>query len=135
MAKKLIISGGPLTIDGVKYHSPDMKLTVEGEDLQVSDGHHTMREVYEHRYVLFCKLLQLLSMDGLAPLVWKSKLHSDGTMFDDSFICGIGDLPGHQITYHLPLKYWDGLDILELDNAPIWDGHGPADVLERLREL
>jgi hypothetical protein len=72
---------------------------------------------------------------GPGVSVWKSKLHADGTMFDGWFIAGIGKAMGEQITYHLPLKYWDECEGKELEHAPEWDGHTPAEVLERLKNL
>ena len=66
-----------------------------------------------------------------------SALHSDNTMFDGWFIMGIGTEPGKQITYHLPMRFFDeALKFCEyLHRAPEWDGHTAADVLKRLREL
>ena len=102
----------------------------------ISDGYHTFDELYEHRIVLFIQLCSWIKSNGLGPYVWKSLLHSDGSKFDGWFVAGIGTLPGHQMTYHLPLSKWDECDDLtELPRAPEWDGHTPADVLERLRKL
>lgn len=54
----------------------------------------------------------------------------------DWFIAGINKEKGNQITYHLRKSiYWDKLKVEELDNAPEWDGHTPADVIERLLKL
>ena len=64
---------------------------------------------------------------------WKSKLHADGTMFDDFFIVGI-DTPEGQFTYHYHIDNWDLFDVLELPNAPEYDGHTPGDVT-RLHSL
>ena len=107
----------------------------------ISDGYHTFGELYEHRIALFIALCRMTKAesghwtDGEVKMVWRSKLHSDGTMFDDSFILGIGRVRGHQITYHLPLSYWDMTEFAyTMDNAPEWDGHTSADVLERLKK-
>lgn len=91
---------------------------------ETSDGYHTFNELYEHRHLLFSKLAE-----------WKSKKHSDGTMFDDWFIAGIGKDKGEQITYHIPLRLWDSFNCEELDTAPEWDGHTANDVLKRLTKL
>lgn len=91
---------------------------------EFSDGYHTFNELYEHRHLLFSKLAE-----------WKSKLHSDGTMFDGWFIAGIGEEEGKQITYHIPMRLWDIFRCKELDKAPKWDGHTPNDVLNRLSKL
>lgn len=98
---------------------------VFGDTGKISDGYHTFDELYDHRHLLF---LCLLSQIG----GWKSKFHSDGTMFDDFFIAGT-ELKGKIITYHIPIKYWNLCQAKELDNAPEWDGHTSNDVLDRLR--
>ena len=69
--------------------------------------------------------------------VWRSKLHSDGTMFEGGwFIMGIRKKEGVQVTYHLPLKYWEETDFAEtLEKSPKWDGHTEEDVLERIKNL
>lgn len=103
-----------------------LKVSMDGEDStgRISDGQHTFDELYEHRIVLYITMLRCMS--GARQLAWRSKLHSDGT----------GYAAGEQITYHIPLEYWDETDFAEtLDKAPEWDGHTSADVLERLKSL
>ena len=102
---------------------------------KISDGYHTFDELYEHRYWLWIKYTELLSSVSEAP-IWRSKLHSDGSMFENSFVLGYGTEPGEQITYHLPLRLWDATKFAEtLERAPKYDGHAPADALERLTGL
>lgn len=105
----------------------------------ISDGYHTFKELYDHRIVLFiafCKLYQDEYTTQHRIPVWKSKLHSDGTMFDGWFIMGINWKLGEQITYHLPMKYWEKTKFAdELVNAPTWDGHTSADVVERILKI
>lgn len=65
---------------------------------------------------------------------WRSKLHSDMTMYDGMFIAGMY-LPEGDITYYLPMSLWSVLDrsnIATLDTAPEFDGHTSNDVLYRL---
>lgn len=101
---------------------------------EVSDGYHTFAELYEHRHALWLAVCRFWS--GYSCVVWRSKLHADGTMFDDSFILGIHKAPGSQITYHLPLRLWDAADFADtLDCAPPYDGHTSADVVERINHL
>lgn len=109
----------------------------------ISDGYHTMSELYEHRYALFAALIKVYD-NYLTPLgsrvkCWKSKLHDDGTIFDDSFIVGMSiqkfDGTHESITYHLPLSWWGKFNVVELDKAPTWDGHTPKNVIERLLRL
>lgn len=98
-----------------------------------SDGHHTFGELYEHRYLLWIALCRMVY---LHYPVWRSKLHADGTMFEDSFVLGIGKKEGEQMTYHLHLRDWDRCSFAEtLDNAPVYDGHKPEDVLRRIEEM
>ncbi|MFA5130720.1 MAG: hypothetical protein WC477_07480 [Patescibacteria group bacterium] len=123
------------------------EMLVEVADLsQVSDGYHTIAELYDHRIALFIALCLLLkrqeNMIGHIPegesFVWRSKYHSDGELAfgGEWFVLGIGKVKGFQITYHLPISRWDETAFAEtLDRAPEWDGHTAADVLERLKQL
>ena len=116
-------------------------IRAEGENLEVSDGYHTFDELYEHRIVLFIALCKILYADpqyqtGQKADIWRSKLHSDGTSFDEWFIMGIGRNKGEQITYHLPISKWDETEFAETrEKAPEFDGHTSDDVLERLKNL
>lgn len=119
----------------VTYHAEAIKealtLATEAEKPkgEISDGYHTFNELYDHRHSLFCALTKSYSEKS-----WKSKLHSDGTMFDGWFIAGIETGEGNA-TYHLPISWWADFDIDELPNAPKWDGHTSADVIVRIRTL
>lgn len=111
------------------------------------DGYHTFDELYEHRITLFIAFCKELAANRIREAiqggmvryakVWRSKLHSDGTMFDGGwFILGIGKDKGDQITYHLPIAKWDETHFAEtLIKAPEFDGHTSEDVLERLKRL
>ena len=99
-------------------------MTINGS---TSDGYHTFDELYEHRHTLF--LLVCTKYAG-----WKSKLHDDGTMFDGWFIAGVDTREG-AATYHLPMSWWNSYRVRELQKAPPWDGHTPAETLNRLLSL
>lgn len=100
----------------------------------ISDGYHTFKELYEHRIVLFIAFCKLLI--NLGHIVWRSKLHSNGTMFDGWFIMGISKEKGEQITYHLPIEKWKDTGFAEtLKKSPEFDGHTPKDVLERIKNI
>ena len=58
---------------------------------------------------------------------WKSKEHSDDSMFPGYFIVGI-TTPQGQYTYHYKLEHWDFFRVPELERAPEWDGHTSNDV-------
>lgn len=99
-----------------------------------SDGYHTFRELYEHRYWLWIRLCE--SENDHCEEVWRARLHSDGTMFKDSFVLGINTSPGKQMTYHLPLRLWEHCEFAyTLERAPEYDGHTSDDVLERLKRF
>ena len=101
--------------------------TVTGE---TSDGYHTFNELYHHRAVLFSVIVR-----DHSDLAWKSKLHNDGTMYDDMFIVGI-ETPQGQATYHYDIEpYWEMFDCGELERAPEWDGHTPDEAIARIATL
>lgn len=97
---------------------------------ETSDGYHTFNELYHHRAVLFSVIISIFP-----DRAWKSKKHHDGTMFDGMFIVGI-DTPDGQATYHYDIDpYWEMFNCRILDNAPEWDGHTPAQAIERIGKL
>ncbi|UGO50987.1 hypothetical protein PQE70_gp134 [Bacillus phage vB_BanS_Nate] len=101
-------------------------LTKVGE---FSDGYHTFNELYYHRMILF-KVICHMHPDK----AWKSWKHSDGTMFDGSFIVGI-TTPEGQYTYHYKEDNYDKFKVKELDFAPEYDGHQPKDITRLLSLL
>lgn len=104
---------------------------------EISDGYHTFNELYAHRIELFISYLMLLDDGPLYNQIWRSRKHSDGSEWGGWFILGIFEEPGKQITYHLPVSMWDECNFVckTLFQAPAFDGHTSADVLERLRNL
>lgn len=95
----------------------------------LSDGYHTFNELYHHRAVLFSVIV-----NQNKAIAWKSKKHSDGTMYDGMLIVGI-DTPQGQYSYHCDIEpYWNMFECKELDNAPVWDGHEPKDI-DRLKSI
>lgn len=103
-------------------------ITITGENVEVSDGYHSISELYTHRILLFLALIK-----SHPQVSWKSRKHEDGTMFDGYFIAGM-ELPTGMVTYHIPLEqFWDVLpEIRELEFSPKWDGHSSEDVILRL---
>jgi hypothetical protein len=129
----------PEKITSVEFHG--------SHEMQVSDGYHTMDELYDHRitlYIALCRIASAYARDtalkgrATGP-AWRSKRHSDGELCfgtGTQFVLGVGKDAGDQITYHIPIDRWDETDFAEtLDKAPDWDGHTSADVLERLKQL
>lgn len=128
------------------------KKCLEIEADAAGDEYHSITELYEHRYRLFVALLKAydnvitpLDSRGSSIKCWKARKHFDGTMFEGSFIAGItktipsfkADEPTQvfDITYHLPTALWDVCNVLELPNAPKFDGYTSFDVLERILRL
>lgn len=99
-------------------------------DGNTSDGYHTFNELYHHRAILFSIIVNCYRVRA-----WKSLLHHDGTMYDGMFIVGI-DTPMGQATYHYDIEpYWEMFKCIELEKAPEWDGHTPAEAIVRLASL
>lgn len=97
----------------------------------VSDGYHTFRELYDHRCALSAVLATIAAINGDG---WRSKAHhpEDTPIFEGYFVVGM-DLPAGVATYHYPLSDWDRFDAVQvLEHAPKWDGHSPADTVDRL---
>jgi hypothetical protein len=106
---------------------------IVGDDM--SDGFHTFDELYEHRIALWIALCKRME-EAQPGLVWRTVLHSDGSSFDGWFVLGYRQVAGKQITYHLPIARWDECAFAStLERAPEWDGHTPADVVARLRQI
>jgi len=125
-----------------------LKFETEGE-FDVSDGHHTLMELYEHRFRLFLALTKIydnyITPMGCNVSCWKALHHNDGTFYDGWFILGMTvtkpsfkveeEPQKFDISYHLPIKYWEIAKVIELKWAPPYDGYTSADVLERLLRL
>jgi hypothetical protein len=119
----------PLKGDRVGYEI----VAIPDKDIgKVSDGYHTFDELYDHRAKLFSVIVNTYDY-----LSWKSRKHSDGTMFDpdpvdgEYFIVGIETPNGHA-TYHYTMKYWDLFQCPEIHYAPEYDGHTSNDAIERV---
>lgn len=102
---------------------------------EITDGHHTFGELYDHRRALTAVLAGAAASAGDS---WRSKAHhpDDDLMFEGGyFIVGI-ELPTGTITYHYKLSHWgDFPSVPVLEHAPKWDGASPADTVSRCLEL
>ena len=107
--------------------------TVDAEPFitgETSDGYHTFNELYHHRAVLFSVIVK-----AFEDKAWKSRKHHDGTMYDGMFIVGV-ETPYGQATYHYDMEpYWEMFCCKEIERAPEWDGHTPAQAIERIGKL
>lgn len=105
------------------YNAKDL-----GENIgTLSDSYHTFNDLYLHRCVLSAAFFRQI------PFTWKSKLHEDGTMFDGMFIVGAAT-PEGMISYHYDLPDWDLFKVPEIPHAPVFDGHTPEQVVDRIKE-
>lgn len=144
-AKKFIVLG--LTEFETK---PSNAMEVWGID--VSDGYHTIGELYEHRHALYIALVKIydnyitpLDARGRYVKCWKSKTHDDGSSYEGWFLLGMTvttpsfdanlDPTTEDISYHLPMKYWHMANVIELPKAPKFTGYTPYDVMQRLLKL
>ena len=116
-----------IAIDSILNDGIHIMREINGE---TSDGYHTFNELYHHRAILFSVIVKVFS-----DKAWKSLRHHDGTMYDGMFIVGV-NTPDGQATYHYDIKpYWDMFECRELERAPEWDGHTPAQAIERIGRL
>lgn len=100
---------------------------------ETSDGYHTFNELYHHRAVLFSVIC-----NNHPHLAWKSKQHhnpDDEPMYEGMFVVGINTPTGQATYYHYIDPYWDMFHVQELEHAPEWDGHTPAQAIERIASL
>ena len=95
---------------------------------EINDGYHSFDDLYWHRMMLFAVIC-----NSYKDKAWKSRLHHDGTMYENYFIVGV-DTPEGQYTYHYHDDWWDKFDVKALIRAPEYDGHQPEDI-ERLFSL
>ncbi len=93
---------------------------------RVSDGYHTFDELYDHRHLLWINLLHCNKDQA-----FKTWLNQEGEYLG-WFIAGMNTIHG-ELTYHLPMSYWQLLDVTEVERNRDFDGHSSEDVLERLR--
>ena len=115
----------------IEYNPNDLYRLVSKQEVEnISDGYHTFKELYHHRAILFSVIC-----NSNKDISWKSKKHHDGTMYDGMFIVGI-NTPKGQATYHYDIiPYYNLFKVKELNKAPVWDGHTPADAIERIASL
>jgi hypothetical protein len=116
-----------------------LELTPE-EIESLSDGYHSFKELYEHRFRLWIELCKGVAKDsfneGLTTEnpVWISSMHSDNSSYDGWFMLGCEKATGEQMTYHLPNRLWPECITFArlMAKAPEFDGHTSQDVLKRL---
>lgn len=109
------------------------KLRLNGQRVKnISDGRHTFGDYIEMRNTYFVALCNAYS-----NISWKSKRHFDeenNPMYNGDFIAGIMT-PVGPIAQHLKLKYWDDLNVREIDRAPQYNGYNEDDIKKRFKSL
>ena len=119
---KSYLAKAQYAIDVAKVHNDSVG--------SLSDGYHTFNELYHHRAMLFAALC----LTTFKNIAWKSLLHNDPKepMYNGMFIVGI-DTPFGQASYHYDIDpYWSIFKVKELDRAPKFDGHTPAEAIDRI---
>jgi hypothetical protein len=96
------------------------------------DQHHTMAELYEYRMLYNAFAARFWADQGKAV---KSRRHHDGELcFDGQYFIVVADLhPYGQVSNHYPVADWDLFHVHEVERAPQWDGHTPAEAASRMR--
>jgi hypothetical protein len=101
---------------------------------EASDGYHTHKELYEYRMLYNAHAALGWLVAGYS--VVKSWKHHDGEpcFGKDNYFVVVVELPAGQISNHYKGEFWDLFAIPEVETAPEWDGHTPAEAAERLRD-
>lgn len=100
-------------------------------DGKTSDGHHTFDELYDYRMAYHAHAAAGWAAAGI-PVV-KSLRHSDGELcFGGGWFIVVADLPTGQVSNHYREEHWALFDVPEVDLPSEYDGHTPADALQRL---
>lgn len=139
MSEKVFVKMPSSSVHAIMKNHTDLSFEFCAENksggIRISDGYHTMDELYYHRVTLFIALARERNA-RFQQEVWRSKANGDGSIWAGWFIMGIGRNKGEQITYHLPINRWEETEFAEtLDKAPEFDGHTSEDVLKRLKSL
>jgi hypothetical protein len=96
------------------------------------DEYHTMDELYSYR-MLYNAAFAFVAQQW--HTVTKSYRHSDGEpCFGGGWFIVTMHLPQGQVSNHYENEHWDLFRVREVEKAPEWDGHTPAEAAERLRQ-
>lgn len=112
----------------IQKASKDKMISVK----DISDGHHTFKELYRQRMILFSVICSMFP-----ELSWKSKKHFDeenDPMFNGCFIVGI-NTPQGPATYHFKMEFWSLFEVEEIERAPKYDLYSPDEVMTRIESL
>lgn len=103
-------------------------------NLNVSDGYHTFKELYEFRMLYNAAFFKHLFFSHFS--VHKSLRHYDGELcFGGGWFIVVAELPTGVISNHYESKYWDLFHVPSFHKSITpFDGHTPQDVVERLTD-
>lgn len=101
---------------------------------QVSDWYHTFWELYDHRCVLYIALVNISQWLDWGISFIKSKTLYHWSSRDWRFVVQ-WYIEWMQISYHLPIRYWDNVLCKEVEKADERDWHTSQDVLDRLLRI
>ena len=97
----------------------------------VSDGYHSLNELYRYRMPYNDAFLNELAKGDVK--VRKSHKHYDGEeCLGGGWFIVMAELPTGQIPNHHENRYWGLSNIPELETAWKWDGHTPNEVADRI---
>lgn len=121
---------------------------------QLSDGYHTFDDLYRFRMLYHAAFVNQLDAREFEndrhpmtarrrPSTVKSWKHSDGEpCFGGGWFIVVTHLwdsvdgkPAGQISNHYEAEHWDLFQVPEVEEAPVFDGHATADVVERLEKF
>jgi len=109
-----------------------MTTTFNIVDGDISDGHHTFRELYDYRMALNALLFNEWAAQGKYD-IQKSVRHSDGELcFGGGWFIVVATLPTGQVSFHYKLEYSHLFAVPEFAFPVAYDGHTPAIALQRL---
>jgi len=105
----------------------DQKVVFKVNSLKdVSDGYHTIDELYDHR----CSLFVMLCLQMKGQVFYKLDIFSPGW-----FILYLETKYG-QISYHIKDVFLPAIQNVAIyDVEHVWDGHSSKDVLDRMNLL
>lgn len=98
----------------------------------LSDGYHTMSELYDYRRAYNALLFNEWARNETYP-VCKSWKHADGEpCFGGGYFVVYAETPFGQVTNHYRSQHWELFSVPEVAMAPEYDGHTPQVALQRM---
>lgn len=114
----------------------DIVLPPETKPDDVSDGFHTIGELYRFRAIFNAVLFNEWASQA-KYFVHKSRRHYNGELcFGGGWFIVAAKLPAGLISNHYPMEVWDLFHIPETEKSIFeYDGHTSSDTLQRLISL